>query len=124
MTNPNFRASSFDMTDISVARPDKTYINTSLVVNPAKIDRYARGNAPRMVSQLRGFPTYSEDFSLQKNFIPKEGMRVQFRAEFLNLFNRHRFDGFDTNPASPLFGQINSVSEDRRQIQFGLRADF
>ncbi len=124
MTNPNFNASNFDMTDISVARPDKTYINTSLVVNPAKIDRYARGNAPRMVSQLRGFPTYSEDFSLQKNFIPKEGMRVQFRAEFLNLFNRHRFDGFNTNPASPLFGQISSVSDDRRQIQFGLRADF
>ncbi len=124
MTNPNFSASAFDMTDISNARPDKTYINTSLVVDPAKIDRYARGNAPRMLSQLRGFPTYSEDFSLQKNFIPHERMRIQFRAEFLNLFNRHRFSEFETNPASPLFGQIKRVSDDKRQLQFGLRADF
>ncbi len=62
--------------------------------------------------------------SLQKNFVPKEGIRVQFRAEFLNLFNRHRFSGFNTNPASPLFGQISGVTDDRRQIQFGVRADF
>jgi hypothetical protein len=124
MTNSSFSASAFDMTDLSTARPDKTYIDTSMVINPATIDRYARGNAPRMVSQLRGFPTYSEDVSFQKNFIPKEGIRVQFRAEFLNLFNRHRFSGFNTDPSSPLFGQISGVSDDRRQIQFGLRADF
>jgi len=87
-------------------------------------DRYARGNAPRLISQLRNFPTYTEDGSLQKNFIPREGMRVQFRAEFLNLLNRHRFTGINTNPASPLFGQISGVSDSPRKIQFGIRADF
>jgi hypothetical protein len=77
-----------------------------------------------MISQLRNFPIYSEDTSLQKNFAPREGVRIQFRAEFLDLLNRHRFSGFNTDPASPLFGQISGVSDDRRQIHFGIRADF
>jgi hypothetical protein len=124
MTNPNFSASSFDMTDISNPAPGKAYINTALVVDPAEIDRYARGNAPRMLDALRNFPEYSDDASFQKNFVPAEGVRVQFRAEFLNFMNRHRFSGFTTDPASPLFGQINGISDDRRQIQFGIRADF
>ena len=70
------------------------------------------------------FPTYSEDTSLQKNFVPHEGLRVQFRAEFLNLLNRHNFTGINTDPASPLFGQISGVSDNPRKIQFGIRADF
>jgi hypothetical protein len=51
-------------------------------------------------------------------------MRVQFRAEMLNGFNRHRFSGINTDAASPLFGQVTGVSSDRRQIQFGIRADW
>jgi hypothetical protein len=124
MKNASFDASAFDMTDISVAHAGKTYFDTSMVIDPTTIDRYARGNAPRLLDQLRGFALYSDDASLQKNFVPREGFRVQFRAEFLNMFNRHRFSGFETNPSSPLFGQISGVSDDRRQIQFGIRADF
>jgi hypothetical protein len=97
------------------------YINTSLVKDPP---RYERGNASRRHDDLRGFAFYSDDASLQKNFYPVERVRVQFRGEFLNMFNRHRFSGINTNPASPLFGQITGVSDDRRQIQFGIRADF
>ena len=112
------------MTDISKANANKKYIDTSKIIDPASIDRYMRGNSARLISQLRNFPTYSEDMSLQKNFVPREGFRIQFRAEGLNVFNRHRFTGINTNPASPLFGQISGVSDDRRQIQFGVRADF
>ncbi len=118
----NFDPSSFDMANISSSGTSgNKYINTALVRNPG---RYERGNSARMLNQLRGFAEYSDDASLQKNFVPKEGIRIQFRAELLNMFNRHRFDGIETDAASPLFGQINSVSADRRQIQFGLRADF
>lgn len=124
LLNPGFTSSTFDMTDISNPRPGKTYIDTSKIINPATINRYLRGDAPRLLSQLRNFPSYSEDISLQKNFVLREGTRVQFRAEGLNLFNRHRLSGFNANPASPLFGQISGVSDDRRQIQFGIRADF
>jgi hypothetical protein len=124
MLSSSFTSSNFDMTDLSNTRSGKSYIDTSKIIDPVTINRYLRGNAARLISQLRNFPTYSEDTALQKNFVPYEGMRVQFRAEALNLFNRHRFSGINTDPASPLFGQISGVSDDRRQIQFGLRADF
>lgn len=124
LVNPSFNSATFDMSDISTARAGKKYLLTSAIVDPVTIDRYARGNAPRLLSQLRNFPNYSEDASLQKNFVPHEGMRVQFRAEFLNMMNRHRFTGINTNPASPLFGQISGVSDNPRKIQFGIRADF
>ncbi len=117
-----FQASSFDMGRISTAATAQhKYIDTSLLRDPP---RYTRGTAPYRISQLRGFPFRSDDFALQKNFKPIEAMRVQFRAEFLNLFNRHRFSGINSNAASPLFGQVTSVSDDRRQIQFGVRADW
>jgi hypothetical protein len=86
--------------------------------------RYERGNAAYRYSQLRSPWFLSDDFSLQKNFKPVESMRIQFRAEALNFFNRHRFNRFETNAANPLFGQVTGVSDDRRQIQFGIRADW
>jgi hypothetical protein len=122
LVNASFNPASFDMSNISTnGYAAHRYIDTSLVKDPP---RYVRGNASRRHSNLRGFAFYSDDASLQKNFFPVESVRVQFRAEFLNMFNRHRFSGINTTPSSPLFGQITGVSDDRRQIQFGLRAEF
>ena len=118
----SFDASRFDMSQINTTGATvNCYIDTSLVRDPG---RYERGNAPFRLSQLRGFGFYNEDFSLRKNFRPVESMRIQFRAEGFNLFNRHRFSDINTNPASPLLGQITGVSGDRRQIQFGIWTDF
>jgi hypothetical protein len=50
-------------------------------------------------------------------------VKLQFRAELPNAFNRHRFDGIDTWPASVTFGKIIGVSGNR-QAQLGMRADF
>jgi hypothetical protein len=38
-----------------------------------------------------------------------------------NAFNRQRFAGINTSPASPLFAQITAVDGDR-SMQAGLRA--
>ncbi len=124
LRNSSFDSSAFQMNNISAqGYAPHRYINTSLVRDPP---RYTFGNASYRMSQIRDFAFYNDDISLQKNFpfLSERGGRIQFRAEFLNLFNRHRFAGINTNPANPLFGQITSVSNDRRQIQFGIRADF
>ena len=122
LKNSSFNQDNFQMNLLSTGGvAAHRYINTSLIQDPP---RYVRGNASRRHSQLRGFAYYSDDGSLQKNWYPVEGARVQFRAEFLNMFNRHRFSGFNTNPAQAQFGQIPGVSDDRRQIQFGIRDDF
>ncbi|HET8549086.1 MAG TPA: hypothetical protein VFL57_13810, partial [Bryobacteraceae bacterium] len=121
----NWDSKSFDMSRISTAgTAAHKYFDTTLIRNTG---RYERGNAAYRYSHLRTPWFLSDDFSLQKNFRPfasLETMRIQFRAEALNLFNRHRLSGFDTNAASPLFGQVTAVSNDRRQIQFGIRADW
>lgn len=129
LANPNGESfsigwdpSSFDMSAIST--PGSTanqYFNTSLVRNP---DRFERGDTAYRYSQLRMPWYFNSDFSLQKNFFPVERVKIQFRAEGLNLFNQYRFSGVNTDAASPLFGQITEVSDDRRQIQFGIRADW
>jgi hypothetical protein len=52
-----------------------------------------------------------------------EGARLQFRAEFFNLFNHPNFDLPEGDFESGDFGRVQS-SKDSRQIQFGLRIDF
>ncbi|HYP14928.1 MAG TPA: hypothetical protein VEQ63_13455, partial [Bryobacteraceae bacterium] len=121
----NWDSTSFDMA--SITTPGTTahrYLDTSLVVDPASVSRYQLGNAAYRYSQLRAPAYFSDDLSLQKNFRPIESMRIQFRVEALNAFNRHRFNQIETNTASPLFGQVTGVSDDRRQFQFGVRADW
>jgi hypothetical protein len=66
------------------------------------------------------------DLSLIKHFpLPYEGMRLDFRAEFFNLFNHAQFG--TPNPdinAGPQFGVINSTVGNPRVIQFALKLMF
>ncbi|MFN0120790.1 MAG: hypothetical protein ACKV2V_09840 [Blastocatellia bacterium] len=78
--------------------------------------------ATRTVAQLSpGF--FATNLSLSRDFRFTETMRLQFRAEGFNLFNRANF----SDPVSTLgaagFGRINAT-EDARQIQFALRLYF
>ena len=85
-----------------------------------------RGNTSYLLSQLRGPWQLSENLSLQKNFHPMESLRVQFRADALNAFNRSLWGNIDTNVASSLFEQVTSESDwfSPRKIQFGVVADW
>jgi hypothetical protein len=88
------------------------------------------------------------DFALLKNFPFAEGKRVQFRAEFYNLFNHTNFalpslnaqfrfptsganagrPAFPTNPTSSTIGTVTSTESsarpNQRIMQLGLRIDF
>ena len=73
---------------------------------------------------LRG-PRYADvDLSVHKDFPITEGKRLEFRSEFINLFNHPILNfapgtgSFSLN--STQFGQINS-SQGERNIQFGLK---
>jgi len=82
------------------------------------------GNAPRTPASGPGF--VNSDFSLIKHFaLPREGMRVDFRAEMFNLLNHPQFanPGADFNsPAT--FGAINSTVNNPRLIQLALKLAF
>ncbi|HZP01772.1 MAG TPA: TonB-dependent receptor [Terriglobia bacterium] len=103
--------------------------------NPAT--KWTLGNAPRTDGAIRRFPYLNEDISLLKRTNITERVSVEFRADFLNLFNRTLF-GFDyggdqygsilqgNNLGAGIggFGHITSQSNFPREIQFGLKITY
>ena len=71
--------------------------------------------------QLYGPGFHRLDFSAFKEFRPTERTRLEFRAEFFNLFNRVEFGLPDTNFGDATFGVISTQANIPRQIQFGLK---
>ena len=102
------------------------YFDTSCFVDPAAGEL---GNASRTPLFGPGFA--NTDFSLIKNFaLPmREGMFLQFRAEFFNIFNHPQFftpsnNGNYADVDSAGFGVISSTVNNPRLIQFALKLTF
>jgi Carboxypeptidase regulatory-like domain len=87
------------------------------------------------ITNLRGPNFKNVDFTLIKNIRINERMRFQLRGEFFNFFNTHYFvnaGGFNlggnlpynTDIASPTFGQWTGNVSDPRTIQIGARFEF
>jgi hypothetical protein len=70
------------------------YANGSSVMIPPPLGQF--GNMGRNMFEDTGFRNF--DFSVAKNFHFREAMRLQFRAEFFNIFNHPNF-------ANPYGGQ-------------------
>ena len=81
------------------------------------------GNSGR--NSLIGPSFFATDASFVKNFafLPREGSKVQFRADAFNLFNRVPFNNPTTSASSSAFGRITSAGN-ARQVQVALRLDF
>ncbi len=60
---------------------------------------YGIGNDTRYNPKLRFFPNLNENMSLTKTFPIRERMRMEFRAEAFNVFNRVRFGPSSGNSA-------------------------
>jgi hypothetical protein len=94
-------------------------------------EQFVLGNLPRNTVTLPGVA--SVDLSLTKTTGISGDMRVQFRAEVFNLFNRVHFGNpnttvFGGTPAAPTpnptFGRITSTSIPARQVQLGVKLIF
>jgi hypothetical protein len=93
------------------------------------------GNAPRYFPGLRVDGIHNADLNLYKSFVPKEGMRLEVRAEIFNFTNHPRFAQPNSavggsSAANPFFGTISgdtvngTVLQIARFFQFGLRFEF
>lgn len=86
------------------------------------------GNGPRYASNLRADGIHNIDVSLYKEFVPKEGTKLQVRAEFFNFANTPRFAPPNTAYAAgdATFGLISSTAtgSNPRRMQFGARFEF
>ena len=102
------------------------WFNTSCfsLVPTGPTDAVRFGSAPRVVSSMRTMGTNNWDLSLSKETPITENLRVLFTAEAFNLFNHSRFGAPATNRSAANFGQVTSVVNLPRQLQFGLRFSF
>ena len=103
------------------ADPGNRYFNPAGFFNPAYGDF---GNSGPYVAGLNTFGTANENVSAYKDFKIKERMKLQIRAEFFNVFNRHYFDNPDANIASSTFGNVLSVGGSPRVGQLGARLEW
>lgn len=77
--------------------------------------------------RVRDFPYFDEDFSLIKEWKLRESWMLDFRADFINAFNRVQFGdnpgayACEPNIGYPGFGMIGNQENNPRVIQFGLR---
>ncbi len=93
---------------------------------PTTADGYALhpGNAPRVFGNIRGPGRFSEDLGLIKDIRLSERAKLEFLANFFNVFNRHGFGNPDTVLDSSTFGKILGNYNGPRSIQFALRLNF
>ncbi|MEP7365189.1 MAG: TonB-dependent receptor, partial [Acidobacteriota bacterium] len=94
------------------------YYDSSCFSTPAP---YTFGTSGR--NPLYGPGTNNVDFAVHR-FIPipiRESLKLEFRAEFYNLFNRTQFGMPSHTIGQPQTAQITSTSNPNRQLQFALK---
>jgi hypothetical protein len=79
-------------------------INRDAFVAPPPSQQGALGR-----NALRGFPVSQVDFSLRRQFRFTERYKLQFRADFFNLFNHPNFGDPDNLFESPTFGESGQM---------------
>ena len=123
----SMHAAALDWENIGNEATPTSVFNASCFADPGD---QVPGNAPRYFSGLRVDGVHNMDLNLYKSFVPKEGMRLEIRAEIFNLLNHARFAPPNTSVGDPLFGTVTSdsvqgvVLQTPRFFQFGLRFEF
>jgi hypothetical protein len=85
---------------------------------------YNRRTLSSRLPNLRGDTLNNIDISLIKNTAITERVRLQFRAEVLNLTNQVFFGGLDFNPRNASFGRLTEQVNLPREWQLGLKLLF
>jgi len=81
------------------------------------------GTSPVRFPQIRMTSLFNEDAVLSKRFSVVERARIEFRIEFFNILNRHRFGAPSLNMSDPYFGNVFTASGSRNG-QAGVRVDW
>ncbi len=82
------------------------------------------GNTTRHNPKARQAWSLNENFSLAKTFPITESVKVDFRWEMFNAFNRFRPSTGSTNVQDPNFGRVQGQFNEPRRMQLGLKVYF
>jgi hypothetical protein len=120
-SRPNVNASCDKTISGSATSRLTEWFNTAcFTATPA----FTFGSEPRFDPTLRNEGIDNWDFAVFKNTSITERVRLQFRTEFFNIFNRVQFASPGLTQGSSSFGIISSQSNSPRLIQFALRTSF
>jgi hypothetical protein len=104
----------------NAAHGKQQWINTACFVAPAAGEL---GNSARV--PVSGPDFVNTDFSIIKQIaLPREGMGLNFRAEFFNLFNHTQFGSPVGDISQAGFGFVQSTVNNPRLIQLALKLQF
>jgi hypothetical protein len=112
----------------SGSRTPARWFNTRAFLPASQMTVGKFGTSGRNILRGPGFQNW--DISLVKNFVLREKVNLQFRAESFNTFNHTNFTGLNTtvnfdasgNPTNG-FGSVNA-SGPGRSLEFGLKLRF
>jgi len=82
------------------------------------------GNTTARNPKARSLPVFNENVSLARDIRASERVRLVFRFEAFNLFNRVRFGGPNSTWNSASFGIIRGQANDPRRMQAGFKVVF
>ncbi len=100
------------------------WFNTSAFTTAAP---FTFGNVGPVLPDVRTAPVRNVDVVLVKNFkasVMEHGLDIQFRSEFFNIFNHAQFAAPNGSVTSQTFGQVTSLANNPRDIQFALKILF
>lgn len=86
--------------------------------------QFELGNAATYYGDFRQPMVLSENFSIAKRLELTESVRLSYRADFFNLFNRTCFGGVVGTVGNPNFGRPTGVQAGPRIITMGVRLEF
>jgi hypothetical protein len=120
---PNYLGGSLYSAEASATN----YFNKAAVIAPSvqtpNDPSKPFGNLGRNVAVSNAI--FNFDGGAHKSFaLPWEEMRVEFRAEFFNLFNTTNLGAAQGNVLANNFGTITGLSSAARQIQLALKLAF
>ena len=93
--------------------PEHAIAPDAPVIHPDKTREHRVANAGRNI--VRSYPLYQLDLGIGKSFdLPREGMRLQFRTEMFNAFNKSNFRNANLNRSTAGFGQVRATFPARR----------
>ena len=122
VTRPNFVAGCNPKINAKPSERLNGWYNTACYTVPGA---YQFGNEPRVDPYIRAQGIDNTDFSAAKDIPFADHYRVDFRAEFFNIFNWTQFsvpNNQADNPAS--FGKVTAQYNQPRLIQFSGRFTF
>jgi len=129
-TGVSMHSVALDWQNVGVVEQPLSYININCFADPGD---QIPGNAPRYFPGVRTDGIHNFDVNIYKEFVPKEGTRLEVRGEIFNFANHPRFGSPNTayTPFVPggspqVFGTISGSAPGAtpRRFQFGVRFEF